>query len=44
MGSIQGVISDKHGVDPTETYHGDSDLCTIKDPFNYSSIIHCHKM
>ena len=26
MGSIQGVISDEHGVDLTGTYHGDPDL------------------
>ena len=26
MGSIHGVISDEHGVDPTGTCHGDSDL------------------
>ena len=26
MGSIQGVISDEHGVGPIGTYHGDSDL------------------
>ena len=26
MESIQGVTSDEHGVDPTGTNHGDSDL------------------
>ena len=35
MGSIQGVISDELGVDPTGTYHRDSDLQIIKDPFNH---------
>ena len=36
MGSIQGVISNEFVVDPTGTYHRDSDLQIIKDPFNYS--------
>ena len=44
MGSIQGVISDEHGVDPTEAYHGDSDLRMIKNKFSYSWIIRWHKM
>ena len=26
MGSINWVISGEHGIDPTGTYHGDSDL------------------
>ena len=26
MRSIQGIISDEHGVDPTGTYHEDSEL------------------
>ena len=40
MESIQGVISDLHGVDPTGTYHADSDFRLIKCPFNYSKKIH----
>ena len=40
MGSIQGVISDEHGVDLTGIYHGDPDLQlkrihTKNDSFNY---------
>ena len=40
MGSIQGVISDEHGVAPTRAYNEDSDLRTIKGPFNHSWIIY----
>ena len=40
MGSIQGVISDEHGVDPKETYHENSDLQLLRinannDSFDY---------
>ena len=43
MGSIQGVIFGEHGIDPTGTYHGDSDLqlerINVKnDSLNYSYI------
>ena len=40
MGSIQGVISDEHEVDPTGTYYGDSDLSMIKCSFNHTRKIH----
>ena len=35
MGSILGIISAEHGIDPSGTYHRDLDLCQIKDPFNF---------
>ena len=40
MGSIQGVIYDQRGVYPTGTYHRDSNLRLISDPFNFSLKIH----
>ena len=30
MGSIHEVISGEHGIDPTGTYHGDSDLQLVR--------------
>ena len=42
LGSIKGVISGEHGIDPTGTYHGDSDLqlerINVKNSLNYSYI------
>ena len=43
MGSIQGVISDELGVNSTWTYHRDSDLQMIKDPFNNCLKIDLHE-
>ena len=34
MGSIQVIIYDQRGVYPTGTYHRDSNLRLISDPFN----------
>ena len=43
MGSTQGVVFDEHGVDPTGTYHEDSDLQPLwinanNDSLDYSWI------
>ena len=35
MESIQGVISDKHRIDPIKTYFRHSDQRQIKDAYNY---------
>ena len=39
MGTIQRVITEEHGVDPTGTYLGDSYLQLTKDAYNHVEII-----